>query len=67
MSTPDIRMENHGSIWLMRAFTPNGEEWVNDMVAVEQHFGGAAVVEWRYAADIVKGAREFGLEVEVTQ
>lgn len=63
----DIRLENHGSLFLMRGTSPAGEEWIADNVAVEQHFGGAAVVEWRYAADIVNGARADGISVEVTQ
>jgi hypothetical protein len=67
MTIPDIRLENHGSIWLGRALTPKGREWFDDWVAVEQWFGGAAVIEWRYAGDIAQGARLDGLNVEIRQ
>lgn len=63
----DIRAENHGSIWLVRGFTPAGESWLQDNVDFQQWFGGAGVVEWRYVGPIVEGAREAGLELEVTQ
>lgn len=67
MVNPDIRLENHGSIWLMRGKSDAGQQWIDDNVNVLQWFGGAAVVEWRYAGDIARGASEAGLEVEVTQ
>lgn len=59
----DLTLEDHGSLWLMRAHTPAGEEWVTDNVAVEHHFGGAAVIEPRYVADIASGAADHGLDV----
>lgn len=62
---PDIRAENHGSIWLVHTPSPAGREWVSDNVAVQQWFGRAAVIEWRYMKPIIDGARGDGLEVEV--
>jgi hypothetical protein len=67
MSSPDIRMVNHGSIWLGRPLTDRAKEWFKDWVSTEQFFGGAHVIEWRYAGDIVQGARLEGLVVEVLQ
>jgi hypothetical protein len=60
-------MENHGSIWLCRSRTPAGKEWLDERVAFEQFFGGAGVIEWRYVSDIVRGAQDDGLTVEVLQ
>lgn len=64
---PDIKGTNHGSIWLVRGHTPAGEEWLNANVEFLQWFGGAGVVEWRYAGDILHGAQNDGLTVEVSQ
>ena len=65
MNIPDIRAQDHGTIWLLAGKTPLGEEWINDHVAFEHFFGGAGVVEWRYIAAILNGARDDGLTVEV--
>ena len=68
----DIRVENHGSLFLLRWLTPEGENWIADncgepegehYLNPRQFFGRALVVEPRYVADIVNGAREAGLEV----
>lgn len=61
----DIRAENHGSLWLVHTPSPAGREWIADNVAVQQHFGRAAVIEWRYIKPIIDGARSDGLRVEV--
>jgi hypothetical protein len=47
----DIRVENHGSIALLRPLALRTERWLRD------------VVEPRYIAVIVAGSREGGLEV----
>jgi hypothetical protein len=47
----DIRVENHGSVVLLRPLALRAERWLRD------------VVEPRYMADIVAGSREAGLEV----
>jgi hypothetical protein len=59
----DIRVENHGSIVLLRPLTERAEEWIEAQVAYEQTWGKAIVVEPRYVEDIVNGARKDGLEV----
>lgn len=64
-ASPDIRAENHGSLWLVRGRSLPGQEWLREHVAFEQFFGGAGVVEWRYIQDILTGAREDGLQVEI--
>jgi len=60
----DFRVENHGSIILVRALTSACEAWLNENVGEEsQYFGGALVVEPRYASDLVAGLFEAGFEV----
>jgi hypothetical protein len=64
-AAPDIRAENHGSLWLVRGRSEPGQAWLQDNVAFEHFFGGAGVVEWRYIQDILTGARQDGLQVEI--
>ncbi len=62
----DIRVENHGSIYLLRPQTPAGREWLEkncDQSGYQPFTGGTLLCEPRYVADIVNGAREAGLEV----
>jgi hypothetical protein len=60
----DIRVENHGSIVLLRVESQRADRWLDENLDPEaQTFGRAYVVEPRYVADIVQGAREAGLEV----
>jgi hypothetical protein len=67
VTPPDIRLENHGSIMLLRGHTERGMEWICENVDVQQLYGPSAVIEWRYAKPIVDGARAAGLEVRVEQ
>ena len=62
---PDISVEHHGSIFLLRPITPIGQLWLQDNVIGEetQVFGNAVVCEPRFVADIVFGARGEGLVV----
>ncbi len=62
--TPDFLVENHGSIFLLQPLTPAANSWIDENLP-EDHlsFAGAAVVEHRYIADIVRGAIADGLEV----
>ena len=59
----DIRIENHGSIFLLKPITDEGEAWLADNIFNAEWWCGAPVVEPRYVADIVHGAVEDGLEV----
>lgn len=61
----DLNIENHGSIFLLRALTDAGRVWVGDNLPEDaQTFCGGVVVEHRYIGDIAAGAIEDGLEVE---
>ena len=61
---PALRVENHGSVGLLRPLRDEARAWLEGHTGGEaQWFGGALVVEPRYVADIVHGAREAGLEV----
>ena len=61
----DIRMENHGSIWLVSGTTPAGKDWLAENVAFEQFMGNAGAVEPRYVGDIAQGAQDAGLLVQI--
>jgi hypothetical protein len=60
----DLNIENHGSIFLVRALSDIGREWIGDNLPEEvQKVGDAVVVEHHYIQDIAAGAIEDGLEV----
>ena len=63
--SPDILVENHGSIFLLRPVSSAGQSWLRENVIGEetQIFGNAIVCEPRFVADIVFGARGEGLVV----
>jgi hypothetical protein len=62
---PDISVENHGSIFLLRPATAVGQNWLQEHVVGEetQVFGNAVVCEPRFVPDIVFGARAEGVVV----
>ena len=61
---PDLRVENHGSIFLLRSRTEVGETFIEDHAPEDaQYFGDALVVEPRYVENWVDRARDAGLEV----
>jgi len=57
----DVRIEYHGSLYLLRAQSRAAEEWFRANVDEGQFFGGAHVVEPRYVSDILLGLRAEGL------
>jgi hypothetical protein len=59
----DIQVENHGSIFLFRPFTDEGETWLRHNTD-GQWFGTALAVEHRYAHDLAAGAQQDGLVIE---
>ena len=63
--SPDLLIENHGSIFLLRPASPIGQNWLQENVIGQetQLFGNAVVCEPRYVANIVFGARGEGLVV----
>ncbi len=61
---PDILVENHFSLILFRLLTPAASQWVDENVSDDaQFFGGALVVEPRYARDLIDGIVAAGLAV----
>jgi len=60
---PDLSVENHGSIFLLRGNTDAGREWISEHIVSALTWCGAIVVEHRFIDDIVVGASEDGLEV----
>ena len=63
-STADVHIVDHRSIVLFHLNTPEASAWVEENVAGEaQFFGAALVVEARYVAALVAGMREHGLQV----
>ena len=61
---PDVQVENHGTIFLVRALSTFAANWIEEHVSDDgQFFGGALLVEHRYIADLVAGMREAGLVV----
>lgn len=64
MNTPDLRIENHGSIVLFRPLTDEGKEWIARTHPEDaQFFGRAMVVEPRYVEGVVDAAQAEGLAV----
>lgn len=61
----DARIENHGSIVLVRPLTAAADAWLDDNVGDgAQTFGGAIVVEPRYLYELVAGMQADGLVVQ---
>ena len=57
--TPDFRVENHFTIFLLTPLTPAAKFWVQEHLPDDNNridFAGSIVVEHRYIADIVRGA-----------
>jgi hypothetical protein len=66
VSRIDIRVEDYGSIVLLRPATTAGRDWLEancDRSGCQPFTEGTLLCEPRYVADIVAGAREAGLDV----
>lgn len=71
----DIRVENHGYIWLLRPLSPFGADWLQENVyestetlrlihnSVASYGGTAVACEPRYAAPVIRAMIDEGLEV----
>ncbi len=60
----DIRVSNHGSIFLVHPVSERGRNWVDDHLDHAQKLGNAAAVEHRYIEPIVNGILEDCLWIE---
>ena len=67
MSRVDIRVENHGSLFLLRPVTARGHEAIDAVIEGNtevQTLGGAIAVEPRYVSGLVAQLKEdFGVRV----
>lgn len=62
----DVVIAPEGSIHLFYLFRRRAERWVADHIPSEAHrFGGALVVEWRFAGGVANGMVGDGLRVRV--
>lgn len=55
-----ISIKNHGSIFLVRAYTDEARTWLEEHTD-GQWFGGALAVEHRYIEDLAQGMADAGL------
>ena len=62
---PDVLIRNEGSIFLFYLQSAAAKKWVKKYVGAEStYFGGALVVEHRFAQDLAEGMTEGGLLVQ---
>jgi hypothetical protein len=60
----DLIIRNHGSVCILVAITPAGQEWIDEHIDPEaMRWGSGIVVEPRYVEDIANGAANDGLSV----
>jgi hypothetical protein len=61
--TPDVLVENAGSVFTFCPQTAQAKSWIDENVATEpwQWFGHVLCVEHRYAAGLASGMRDAGL------
>jgi len=66
MPKPDLQFQNNGSLFVLLAWTPAGQEWVDETVGGDETmtWGGGIVVEPRYVDAIAEGAMADGLLVQ---
>lgn len=62
--TPDITIDNHGSVLVFSGTTAAGETWLAENLEPDAlRWGDGYVVEPRYAKDIQEGALDHGLSL----
>jgi hypothetical protein len=61
----DVEVENHSTVALLRANTPEATDWIEEHCFSEswQYMGSALAVEPRYLPPIIAGLREDGFTV----
>jgi hypothetical protein len=65
VTTADVTVENHGSIFLFRPMNDAARQHLEENVSDgAQWFGGALAVEPRYAGALAQALIEDGMEVE---
>jgi hypothetical protein len=62
---PDVRVENHGTLFVFQPLTDAGRTWIDEHVESEswQWIGGGLSVEHRYAEHLATGMQADGLTV----
>ena len=61
---PDIDFQNEGSITIMYARTPAGQDWVAEHIPEDaMTWGAGIVIEHRYVLDIMEGVLSDGLDI----
>lgn len=61
----DMRFTFHGSFYLARPLTPDGDEWIEQNIVGEVTWhGDALVVEPRFAEDVVAGMIRDGIKIQ---
>ena len=62
----DLQVEDHGTIFLLSADSPAGQEWIdNNIDSDAQTLGKKIVVGHRYINDIIDGLTADGLSLGV--
>ena len=61
----DVKVQNHGTIFLFDLLTERSREWVDEHVTGEMSWMGDSTlaVEHRYARDLAEGMKSDGLEI----
>ena len=60
--TPDVLVNNEGTLFLFNPLTARAKEWIDENVSPDaQWFGTTLVVECRYAWGLAVGMKEAGL------
>ena len=61
----DFRVQDHGSILVLRPVTEAAKEWASDHLPQDaQQWACGTVIERRYFSDIYYGLRSDGLTIE---
>lgn len=60
--TPDILVDNEGTVFLFCPLTRQAKEWIDEHVQPDaMWFGNALVVEHRFAWGLARGIKDAGL------
>ena len=60
--TPDVLVDNEGTVFLFCPLTSRGKEWIDEHVQeAALWFGNALVVEHRFAWGLAQGMKDAGL------